>query len=219
MDTRHHYRQQLAAMDDALQVLGRRVAGQVATTPDILRRGDVALAAQVVENDKHINDAQSMISTHLLDIIATQQPVARDLRWLIAAMDIASELERIGDYAKGIATVILQDTPPLSVLSATSLPHLAEQAHAMLLDALDALTQQDGDIAHRLEAADDRVDALHERVRDELIALIQNDPTTATWALDGRKVAYLLERIADRATNIGEQVIFMVCGETVELNH
>ena len=219
MSMRNHYRQQLAALDDDLQALGRRVAAQVASTQDLLRQGDVALATQIVENDTFINDAQAMISMRSLDIIATQQPVATDLRWLIAALDIASELERIGDYAKGIAKVILQDTPPASALAATALPQLAEQSYAMLMAALDALAQRDGDIARRLEAADDRVDALHERVRNEFIALVQHDPTTATWVLDCRKVAYLLERIADRATNIGEQIIFMLCGETVELNH
>jgi phosphate transport system protein len=219
MSMRSYYQQQLAALDDDLQALGRRVMAQVQDALDALNGSDTALASAVIAGDERINAEQDMIGMRALDIIATQQPVATDLRRLLATMDIASELERIGDYAKGVAKVIVQDAPPAEALAATALPQLAEQANAMLMDVLEALARHDGDIARRLEEADDRVDALHERVRSELIAVVQYDPATAPWALDCRKVAYLLERIADRATNIGEQIIFMLRGETVELNH
>ena len=151
-------------------------------------------------------------------MIATQQPVARDLRRLIAAIAIASELERIRDYAKSIAKIVIRDVeqPPLEPpIESCRWP---SWALAMLNEALEMFIQQDVHRARQLDAADDQVDALDRQVRGELIDRLQHDPAKASQFADLLAVTHNLERIADRTTNIAERVVFMVSGAQVELN-
>jgi phosphate transport system protein len=150
--------------------------------------------------------------------MATQQPMAGDLRRLVAAIEIASELERIADYAKGIAKITIRGAGQPLVKPLLDLSQMATHAIDMLGSSLEAFVAEDAAAAQALGEADDRVDALSTSIRAELLDLMQRDSATAEWAVDLLFVAHNLERIADRTTNIAERIIFMVSGKIVELN-
>jgi phosphate transport system protein len=194
------------------------VMAAVAQALDALEQEDAEAARRVAADDRRIDQAQYALEEHAVAIIATQQPVASDLRLLIAAIQAASELERIGDYAKGIAKIVIRDAGQPFVDIPIALSRMAEQALAMLDNALDAFFRQDATAAWQLEAADNRVDELMQAVQTKLLAGMQRDPTATYRAVDLLIVAHNLERIADRTTNIAERVIYLVRGLTVELN-
>jgi phosphate transport system protein len=218
MRPREHYIQQLEGLHTEIRALGQMVIVSITRAIDALRRQDVEAARRIRAEDERIDQAQAALEEHALAVMATQQPMAGDLREIIAAVEIASELERIGDYAKGIAKITMRHADQPLVKPLVDIPQMAEQAINMLGNALDAYVNQDADAARSLAEADDKVDQLSARVRDELLAVIRDDPATAPRAVDLMFVAHNLERIADRTTNIAERVIFMVKGDVVELN-
>jgi phosphate transport system protein len=218
MRPREHYVQQLEALHTELRALGQLVIVSITKAIAALRQQDVEAAKQIIADDARIDQAQSRLEEHVLVVMATQQPMARDLRQLVAASEIASELERIGDYAKGIAKITVRGAEHPLVKSLVDIPTIAEQSINMLGSALDAYVSVDADAARRLSNADDSVDELVSRVRGELIAAIQADPSITPRAVDLLFVAHNLERIADRTTNIAERVIFIDSGDIVELN-
>ena len=215
---RTHYARQLEAIDEELRSLGQMAMAAVAQALDALKQEDAEAARRVITDDRAIDQAQYALEEHAVAIIATQQPVATDLRLLIAAIQAAGELERIGDYAKGIAKIVIRDVGQPFVDIPIALSKMAEQALAMLDNALDAFFRQDATAAWQLEAADNRVDELMQAVQTELLAGIRRDPTATYRAVDLLIVAHNLERIADRTTNIAERIIYLVHGVTVELN-
>ncbi|MBS1967552.1 MAG: phosphate signaling complex protein PhoU [Chloroflexi bacterium SZAS-1] len=218
MRPREHYVQQLEGLHTELRALGQMVIVSITRAIGALRQQDVTAAKQVIEEDNRIDQAQYRLEEHALVVMATQQPMARDLRRIVAAIEIASELERIGDYAKGIAKITVRqgDTPLAKPLM--DIPQMAEQAITMLGSALDAYVNEDADAARRLSNADDTVDDLVSRMRAGLIELIQSDPSTTARSVDLLFVTHNLERIADRTTNIAERVIFIASGDIVDLN-
>jgi phosphate transport system protein len=218
MHPREHYRQQLEALHAELRSLGQLAVAAITWSLDAFSRQDVAVAQRVVADDRDIDRAQHTLEEHTIGVIATQQPVAGDLRQLIATIQIASELERIADYAKSIAKIVIRDVdrPPLEPPS--GIEQMADKALAMLNEALEAFIHQDGEVARRLGAADDQVDALQREVRTELLDRLQREPANAVSLADLLAVTHSLERIADRTTNIAERVVFMVSGTQVELN-
>jgi phosphate transport system protein len=218
MRPREHYIQQLEGLHTEIRALGQMVIVSITRAIDTLRRQNVEDAKWIINEDQRIDQAQAALEEHALVVMATQQPTAGDLRQIVAAIEIASELERIGDYAKGIAKITIRSAGQPLVKPLIDIPHMAEQAINMLGAALDAYVNQDADAARRLSEADDRVDELSTRARDELFAVIHDDPTSAERAVDLMFVAHHLERIADRTTNIAERVIFMISGDVVELN-
>ena len=218
MRPREHYVQQLETLHTELRALGQMVIVSITKSITALRQQDTNAAKQIIADDTRIDQAQSRLEEHALVVMATQQPMARDLRRLVAAIEIASELERMGDYAKGIAKITVRhaDLPlikPLADLSA-----IAEQGITMLGNALDSYVNEDAEAARKLSNADDSVDELVSQVRADLIAAIQADPTSTARAVDLLFVTHNLERIADRTTNIAERVIFIDSGDIVELN-
>ena len=218
MRPREHYIQQLEALHTEIRALGQVVIVSITRAIDVLRRQDVEAAQRIRADDERIDQAQAALEEHALTVMATQQPMAGDLREIIAAIEIASELERIGDYAKGIAKITIRNADQPLVSPLVDIPQMAEQAINMLGAALDAYVNRDPEAARRLAGLDDQVDALSDHLRAELLALIQRDPTTAARAVDLMFVSHNLERIADRTTNIAARVIFMVKGDIVELN-
>jgi phosphate transport system protein len=218
MRPREHYVQQLEGLHMELRALGQLVIVSITKAIAALRQQDVEAAKQIISDDARIDQAQSRLEEHVLVVMATQQPMARDLRQLVAAIEIASELERIGDYAKGIAKITVRGAGHPLVKSLVDIPAIAEQSINMLGNALDAYVGADAEAARRLSNADDTVDELVSRVRSELIAAIQADPSVTPRAVDLLFVAHNLERIADRTTNIAERVIFIDSGDIVELN-
>jgi phosphate transport system protein len=218
MHPREHYTQQLEALHAELRALGQLVVAAITWSLDAFNRQDGAVAQRVVADDHDIDHAQYILEEHAVGVIATQQPVAGDLRRLIAAIEIASELERIADYAKSIAKIVISDVeqPPLEPPG--GLAEMADRALAMLNESLEAFIRQDADAARGLGAADDQVDLLQKQVRAELLERLQREPANASRLADLLAVTHNLERIADRTTNIGERVVFMVNGAQIELN-
>jgi phosphate transport system protein len=218
MPPRERYTQQLEALHAELRALGQLAVAAITWSLGAFTRQDSTVAQRIVADDRDIDHAQYTIEEHAIGVIATQQPVAGDLRQLIATIQIASELERIADYAKSVAKIVIRDIgqPPLEPPGGVA--EMAERALAMLNQALEAFIRQDGDAARRLGAADDQVDVLHTQVRAELLERLQSEPAQASRLTDLLTVAHNLERIADRTTNIAERVVFMVSGTQVELN-
>jgi phosphate transport system protein len=218
MQPREHFTQQLDALHAELRSLGQMVVAAITWSIDALSRQDVAVARRIVADDQDIDRAQYTIEDHAITVIATQQPVAGDLRQLIATIQTAAELERIADYAKSIARIVIRDAGQPALDPPAGMAQMAVQALAMLHEALEAFIRQDGEAAQKLGAADDLVDALQKQVRADLIARLEHEPANAARLAALLSVTQTLERIADRATNIAERAVFMISGAQVELN-
>jgi phosphate transport system protein len=183
-----------------------------------LQRQDVPLAEQVIVADKAINRQRWAIEDDALRLIATQGPMAGDLRNIASALQIVTDLERIADHAAGIAKIAIDtsDEPPLKPL--VDLPRMAVIGREMLSESITSYIEGDADLARRVAERDDEVDDLTDQVFRELLTYMLADPTTINRATRLLWVSHNLERIADRATNICERVVFAVTGELEEIN-
>lgn len=215
---RETFDEQIGELQEDLLAMGESVDKAIERSIQSLVNRDLELAQQVIDEDVLINQAQSDLEERCLVLIATQQPLASDLRIILAVSSIAVELERMGDYAKGIAkiTLMIGDQPPLKPL--IDIPRMAEKGRQLLHQQLDAFIRRDPDTARHLGTEDDEVDALYDQVYRELMFFMTQDPKTITRATHLLWVAHNLERIADRTTNIGERVVFLVTGLEEELN-
>ena len=177
-----------------------------------LKDRDLAESRQLIAEDDHIDRKRYEIEDLCVDLIATQQPMAGDLRAIIALLHITVELERMGDYAEGIAKISLRmgNDPPLKPL--IDIPRMAAKSSEMLQDSLTALTERDESRANKVLDDDDEVDALYDQVYRELLLYMLQDPQSIQRATYLLWAAHDLERIADRATNIAERVIYLVTG-------
>ncbi len=212
------FHQQLRELRDDIVYLSGMAETAVREAVDALKERDVNLAHQVVANDEAINARRYEIEEQCVTLIATQQPAASDLRAIIAAMFIATELERMGDYASGIAelAVRLANLPLLKPL--IDVPRMAEIDQEMIQDSLKAYLEQDPDLAMTTAKRDAEIDELYDQIYRELLTYMLEDPKNITRATYLLWVGHNLERIADRVTNICERVIFMTTGEIKELN-
>lgn len=216
--TRGTFDRQLHELQDDTLLLGSMVEKAIARSIDALIRLDAGLARQIVADDSQINAQRYRLEESAVRLIATQQPLARDLRLIASVIHIATDLERMGDYAAGIAKIVLmhQDQPMVKPL--IDIPRMAELASSMLRRSLDAFVRHDAEAARTIVADDDEVDALYDQVYRELLVYMIEDPKVihrATWLL---WAAHNIERIADRATNICERVVYMVSGQIEELD-
>lgn len=217
MRARVHFDRDLATLTGELQQLGNMVVYAVQEAFKALQERDICRAQRVIEDDRNINQAERDIEAHALRLIATQQPVASDMRQLIVAIEMAGELERVADYAKGIARMALRDAPSPPPALPADMERMAHRAITMLQKALDAFIGRNSVSAETLAADDDEVDALYERV-EETLTRQMIEPETAQWFAGLLFAAHYLERVADRATNIGERVVYLVQARVVELN-
>jgi phosphate transport system protein len=215
---RQVFEEQIRELLDDLLAMGQMVSDSIDRSVQALALQDEDLAQQVIAFDDEINATQHSIDEKCLVLIATQQPMASDLRTILAISNIASELERIGDYTEGIGRLAekLAKQPLLKPL--IDIPRMADRGREMLLSSLEAFAQQDVEAARKLGEADDLVDALYDQVFRELLVYMMEDPRTITQATYLLWVAHNLERIADRTTNIAERVIFTDSGQVVDLN-
>lgn len=213
---RAEFDRDLQDLQDDLLALGSMVEKATFLAVEALKTRDLALSQQVIKDDDIIDRKRAELEERAVDLIAIQQPVASDLRMLIAALHVSMELERIGDYAEGIGkiSVMMGDQPPIKPL--VDIPRMAEKANAMLRASLDALVKHDVDKAYKVLADDDEVDALYDQVYRELLLLMVQDPKVIERATHLLWTAHDLERIADRATNIAEQVVYLVTGKQVD---
>jgi len=218
MRARVHFDEDLETLTAELYNLGDMVIQAIRESFQALSRRDMQRAQRVIEHDREINQVERDIEAHALRLIATQQPVASDMRRLIVAIEIAGELERIADYAKGIARMALRDTPAPEPALPAEMERMARMAMAMLQKALDAFAARDSATAEMLAADDDEVDRLYECVETMLTHQMAQNPLTVAWNAGLLFAAHYLERVADRATNISERVVYLVKAQVVELN-
>ena len=210
---RQEYVQRLNSLQDELLLIGSMVDKAIQRAITGLKDRDAVVAQQVIEDDDKIDTAQIELEDRAIDLMATQQPMASDLRRLVSTIHVAEELERVGDYAEGIAkiTLLMGTDPPVKPL--IDIPRMAELARDMLRTSLDALVNRDVEMATQAWQRDDEVDALYEQVYRELLTYMVEDPRTIERTTYLIWVAHNLERIADRATNIAERVIYISTGE------
>ena len=214
MSPRTEYESQLQQVQDELLLIGSMVEKAIKRAIQSLRSRDVELARRIVQEDDEIDERYLALEELCIDVIARQQPMASDLRRLITGMQVASELERMGDYAEGIAKISIRmgDEPPLKPL--IDIPRMADISINMLHNSLTALNERDDALARKVWHADDEVDQLYDQVFRELLTFMFQNPRNierATWLI---WVAHNLERIGDRATNIAERVIYLNTGQT-----
>jgi phosphate transport system protein len=215
--TREAFQRQLRETQDAVLVMGSMVDQAIDRAILALRTRDLAVARQVIEDDRKINQQRFDIEDQCLLLIATQAPMATDLRVLAAALNIITDLERMADHAAGIAkiAIMIGHEPPLKPL--IDVPRMAEVSREMLRDSLKAFVEHDVEGAQRVAARDDEVDELYNQVYRELLTFMMADPGTIDRATHLLWVAHNLERIADRVTNICERVIFLSTGKMAEI--
>ena len=215
---REHYDQQLRSLQDDLLRLASLVEASIRRSIDALKNQDVEEARRVIADDDLIDRRQYALEDKALLLIARQAPMAADLRMISAVISIASELERMGDYAEGIAKITIRGANEPLLKPLIDIPRMAELAQSMLREALDAFVNRDVEAARKLAAEDHEVDELTLQVQNELLEYMQRDPGNIERALHLIFVAHNLERLADRTTNIAERLIFVVTGEVVDLN-
>jgi phosphate transport system protein len=209
---------ELRHLEDETLALASMVENAITASVEVLKRRDMEGSQRLIAEDRLINQKRFAIEDEALVLIATQQPIATDLRMIAAVLDIAHELERIGDYAKGIAKInlLIGEEPLIKPL--LDIPHMAVKTRAMLHKALEAFAERDAGMAQAIPDEDDEVDSLYNQVYRELVTYILEDPSVIERANYLLWVAHNLERSADRVTNICERVIFTVTGEVVELD-
>ena len=214
---REEFDLKLSGLEREVEALADFVSGDIRRSVEALMDRDLVASQQIVDFDDYIDDKQSEIEDRCIHLIATQQPVAKDLRAIIALLHIAVELERIGDYAEGIGKISLRmgNEPALKPLG--DIPRMAEKATGMLRDSIDALLSRDTKKAKAVRKADKEVNALYKGIYRDLLDYMLEDPQTIERATYLLWVAHDLERIADRATNIAEQVLFLVDGRDIDV--
>ena len=216
--TRATFERQLSEIQQDMLVMADMVELAIERSIEALKTRDVELAHQVIADDLRINTKRFDIEEKCIEAIAMQQPLAIDLRVLVAVLHIIVDLERMGDHAEGTAkiAIMLASEPPLKPY--IDIPRMAEITIEMLRASLEAFKHHDVDLARRICDRDDEVDALYDQVYRELIVYMLNDPKTIERATHVTWVAHNLERIADRVTNICERVVFEVTGRMEEMN-
>jgi phosphate transport system protein len=212
------FEQELQRLQDELLFFGAMVEKAVLDSVEILKRRDLDEARRLIAADHELNKARSAIEYDALVLIAKQQPMAVDLRLLAAVLEIATELERMGDYAKGIGRITLKMGKEPFVKPLIDIPRMAVKACDMLRRALQAFIDRDAETARAIPVEDDEVDALYDQIYRELVTYIIADPKLIERASYLMWVAHNLERVADRVVNICERIIFTVTGEIIEMD-
>jgi phosphate transport system protein len=214
---RKTFETEIQQVKDDVLLLGSMVEKAIIDSVEALKKRDIKFSEKIIAEDGEINKKRFDVENQLMILIATQQPMAHDLRLLASILEIISELERMGDYAKGIANINLRmgDQPLLKPL--IDIPRMAQKGVDMLHRALTAFINEDVETAKAIPVEDDEVDALYNQIYRELMTFIIQDPTTierANWLL---WAAHNLERFADRVTNICERTVFIATGEMTEI--
>jgi phosphate transport system protein len=216
---RETFERQLQMLLDQVLVLGSMVEQAVLDSLDALKRRDLAAARRIYDADLQINEKRYSIESGCVTLIATQQPMARDVRFLAAILEIITELERIGDYAKGICKITqLISEEAIDPVLIYNLQQMANMGLDMLRRALDAFVGGDSDIAREIPLEDAKVDTLYNQMYHKLMEQMAADITTIDRANHIMWAAHNLERMADRVTNICERIVYVATGEMKELD-
>jgi phosphate transport system protein len=214
---RKTFEHEIQHVKDEVLLLGSMVEHAIIGSVEALKKRDIKAAEKIIAEDREINKKRFAIENQLMILIATQQPMAHDLRLLASTMEIISELERMGDYAKGIANINVRMGEEKLLKPLIDIPRMAQKGADMLHRALTAFVNEDVEAAKAIPLEDDEVDALYNQIYRELMMFIIQDPKSierANWLL---WVGHNLERVADRVTNICERTIFIATGEMGEI--
>ncbi|MBN17996.1 MAG: phosphate transport system regulatory protein PhoU [Chloroflexi bacterium] len=213
---REEFDRGLQLLEDDLLNLSSMVEKSILRSIDALKNRDLKLAEEIIFQDNYIDEKTNQIEEKCIHLIATQQPIATDLRRIVVFLLIANELERIGDYAEGIAkiSIAMGNEPPLKPL--IDIPIMAEKTSNMLRNSIDSLVNRDIVTATSILSADDEIDDIYRKVYKDLLKFMLEDSKTIQRATYLLWVAHDLERTADRATNIAERVIYLVTGKSDE---
>ena len=214
---RKTFENEIQQVKDEVLLLGSMVEHAIMASVETLKKRDIKGSEKIIADDREINKKRFAIESQLMILIATQQPMAHDLRLLASTMEIISELERMGDYAKGIANINIRMGEEKLLKPLIDVPRMAQIGTNMLHRSLTAFVNEDVEAAKAIPAEDDEVDALYTQIYRELMLFIIQDPKSierANWLL---WVAHNLERVADRVTNICERTIFIATGEMAEI--
>ena len=216
---RKTFESEIQQVKDEVLLLGSMVEHAIVGSVEALKKRDIKAAEKIIADDKEVNKKRFAIESQLMVLIATQQPMAHDLRLLASTMEIISELERMGDYAKGIANINVRMGEEQLLKPLIDIPRMAQKGADMLHRALTAFVNEDIESAKSIPMEDDEVDALYNQIYRELMVFIIEDPKNierANWLL---WVSHNLERVADRVTNICERTIFIATGEMSEIKN
>ena len=216
--TRRILDQELDRLQEEVLTLGTMVEEALVQSVETLKQRDFAGSRRLIAGDRAINERRYSIEEDAITLIATQQPMAGDMRLLAAILEIVTELERMGDYAKGIARINLMIGEQPLIKPLIDLPCMAQKAREMLHAALMAFIHRDVEAARSIPRGDDEVDGLYNQVYRELVSYILQDPHTIEQANQLMWAAHNLERTADRVINLCERVIYAVTGDLVELS-
>ncbi len=214
---RKTFEAEIQQLKDELLLMGSMVEQQIMDSVDALKKRDLEASHRIYQADEKINAKRYGIEEQVMILIATQQPMAHDLRLLASILEVAAELERMGDYAKGIATINLRmgDEAPLKPL--IDIPRMAQKSSDMLHRALTAFINEDVEAARAIPSEDDEVDGLYTQVYRELMTFVVQDPKNIDRANFLLWTAHNLERFADRVTNLCERTVFIATGEMKEI--
>jgi len=216
--TREAYHNALINLQDEVLEMAGMVANAIKKSVESLQKRDINESKTIITNDSFINKKRFAIEERCISLIATQQPMAVDLRVLTSILSIITDLERMGDHAEGIAKIslLIGDEPLVKPL--IDIPRMSDIGLSMLDKCLKAFVNRDVEAARLICNEDDTVDALHDQVYRELLILMIQNPKIIHQATYLTWVSHNLERIADRVTNIAERIVFMVTGKMEEMN-
>ncbi|MEX2237145.1 MAG: phosphate signaling complex protein PhoU [Dehalococcoidia bacterium] len=215
---RQTFHKNLDDLQNDVTLLGSMVEKAIRRAMDALVRQDESAAQQIIRDDGEINRRRFEIEERALELVALQAPMASDLRVIAAVFNVSSDLERMGDHAAGIAEIVLMHKGEPRLQPLTELENMAEQATSMLRQALDSFANRDPELARRVCSLDDGVDELYDSFYHSMLQRMIDDPSLIQRATYLIWVSHNLERIADRATNICERVVFLITGRMEELN-
>lgn len=219
MVTRHFFDRELEELHLQIIKMGSLVEESIEKTILALKKQDVELAKKIFDDDDIIDDLEQRIEKICLNLIARQQPLAKDLRTISTALKIITDMERIADHSADIAEITIRMANVKYIKPLIDIPKMAELAKNMVNKSIDAYIRQDIELAQAVCDSDDDVDNLFSKITLELINIMKNDSETVEQAIDFMLIAKYLERMADHATNIGEWVVFNVTGEHDHLTH
>lgn len=208
----------LQELHNLIVELGGRVEQALREAMTALQEVDVVKAKLIIRQDPELNNLEDRITEIGSKLIATQQPVAKDLRIILSAFKIASDLERMGDLAVDVAKVVLRLEGQALIKPLIDLPRMAEITNTMTYESIQAFIHENVDLAYKVGRDDDSVDALYGQIIRELFSLMVENPVTISQAVLLSFVGRYIERIADHATNIGESVVYLVTGKRPDLN-
>lgn len=218
MSIRSQFEEEIAQVKDEVYAMALRAEEDLAKAASALKRGDKNLAKEVKKDDEVINAYQLSIEEHCALLIVTQQPVAKDMRWVLTTIRIADELERIGDHAVHLAKAAIKLAKVPQQEAFESLGRMAEQGIQMIRGSIDAYMKLDKDKAYEIAAMDDAIDAEHKKLVSGLLKFLKKNPDKAAIGTKLIQTSGYLERLGDHVTNICEMVLYCAEGRRIELN-